>query len=381
MNLLNPLTLMTISGLVVTGIGVSTLGSVKIHLARRLQIDEARVGGLVSLFGFTLIPIILAAGFLTDTVGYRALMLGGSLVMAVGMTLLAMARRYSTALLAILVLTSGWAALVDVLNVLIPHAFPGNTAFATNLGISFSGAGAFVTPLIAMILIRRAGFVPAVLLLAGLSLAPALLALGVEFPQPEPSPEQEGSLLTLLGILAMWLCALVFFFYSPLEACVGAWTTTYLDQQGVGETVAAGTLSGYWLAAMAAQLLTAFLLPAGSESQLLCLLALGSMLVLGGIVACRNRTVAPMLIVLAGLLFGPIMPTNMAVLLENVPEVFHGRAVGVLFAIGGIGWTTIPVLIGIRARKVGIRKGLLVAVAAAAALCLVTLASAWLLAA
>ena len=40
-----------------SGMGVALLGSIKFHLAGRLAIDEARVGGLVSLFGFTLIPV------------------------------------------------------------------------------------------------------------------------------------------------------------------------------------------------------------------------------------------------------------------------------------------------------------------------------------
>jgi len=53
MALLQP---MMIAALLVSGMGVALLGSVKVPLARRLQIDEARVGGLVSIFGFTMIP-------------------------------------------------------------------------------------------------------------------------------------------------------------------------------------------------------------------------------------------------------------------------------------------------------------------------------------
>ena len=50
------LTLMQIAALVVGGMCHALLGSVKVPLARRLAIDEARVGGLVSLFGFAMIP-------------------------------------------------------------------------------------------------------------------------------------------------------------------------------------------------------------------------------------------------------------------------------------------------------------------------------------
>ncbi len=50
MNLLLP---MEISGLLAAGMGAAFLGSVKVPLARKLDIDEDRVGGLVSTFGRT----------------------------------------------------------------------------------------------------------------------------------------------------------------------------------------------------------------------------------------------------------------------------------------------------------------------------------------
>src|ERR1700758_3739894 len=98
MNLLQP---MMVATLLITGSGVALLGSLKVPLARRLQIDEAHVGGLVSMFGFVLIPVILAAGFLTDhaghgteTIGKQTVLLAGSLLFAVSLGLLAWAKRY-----------------------------------------------------------------------------------------------------------------------------------------------------------------------------------------------------------------------------------------------------------------------------------------------
>ena len=50
MSLLLPL---VIAILVATGMGTALLGSIKVTLARKLQIDEARIGGLLAAFGFT----------------------------------------------------------------------------------------------------------------------------------------------------------------------------------------------------------------------------------------------------------------------------------------------------------------------------------------
>ena len=44
------------------------------------------------------------------------------------------------------------------------------------------------------------------------------------------------------------------------------------------------------------------------------------------------------------------------------------------FAIGGIGWSVIPILIGAYARKTSVQRGFLIAVAAAVALTVVAVA-------
>src|SRR5438477_5397690 len=98
---MNPLQLMMLAALLVTGMGAALLGSVKLPLASRLKIDEARVGGLVSLFGFIMIPTIPAAGFLTDRFGPQPVLMSGSILLALGLGLLAQARTYPMALLGV----------------------------------------------------------------------------------------------------------------------------------------------------------------------------------------------------------------------------------------------------------------------------------------
>lgn len=104
MTLLQP---MTIAGLLATGMGVALLGSVKLALARKLGMDEARVGGMVSVFGFTMIPVMLAVGFVTDLVGKQPVMIGGSVIMAASLVVLATAGTYWPALVGVLLLSTG----------------------------------------------------------------------------------------------------------------------------------------------------------------------------------------------------------------------------------------------------------------------------------
>jgi fucose permease len=366
MNLLLPL---MIALLLITGLGAALLGSFKVALERRLNIDEARVGGLVSLFGFAMIPVIFTAGFLTDRFGPSAVLIGGSLLLAGSLAVLGLARGYGAALAAVVLLSAGWSLLINVGNVLTPHAFPGNTAFATNLANVFFGLGAFLTPLLVAGLLSRLSFTAVALLIAGVALVPAILALGIDFrpymPSAATSTAPETGIGTLLADPMLWLCGLALFFYGPLEACVSAWSTSYLGEQGVKETAAAGLLSGFWLMFMASRLLTAFVLPAGAEAYLILVLGLVSSAVVAFMVVSRSRGLAMALVPAAGFVFGPIFPTLMAILLGHFAAQVHGRAVGLLFAIGGVGWTVIPMILGSYARRTSVQRGLAVAVVTA----------------
>ena len=184
MSLVQP---MLVAALLVGGLGVALLGTVKVPLASRLRIDEARVGGLVSLFGFVLIPVILTAGFLSDLVGRQAVLVGGCGLMAASLLLLARARTYLWALASVLLFSAAWALLINVANVLTPLAFPGGLAFATNLANAVFGLGAFLTPLLVSPLVRRTSLAAALSALGLLALTPALLSLAVDFAALSPA--------------------------------------------------------------------------------------------------------------------------------------------------------------------------------------------------
>lgn len=352
-----------------SGLGAALLGSVKVDLVGRLRIDEARIGGLVSIFGFTLVPVIFTAGFLTDFVGRQVVLVGGSVLLAASLVLLAAARNYLAALTAVIVLSAGWALVINVGNVLTPLAFGGTFAYATNLANVFFGLGAFFTPLAAAALIRRLGFSPALGVLATLCLGAGLLALGIDFNGPLGHPavveQSTASAASMFSDPLLWLCGLALFFYGPLEASVGAWATTYLNEQGYRAPAAAGLLSAFWLTFMAARLLNAFWLPEGWERPQILALSAACVGVLVLFVLGRGRAIGGAAVIAAGAVFGPIFPTLVAVFLGHFHPSLHGRAVGMLFAIGGTGWAVIPMLIGAAARRWGVRRGFGVAVGAA----------------
>lgn len=364
MNLMQP---MMVSALLIGGMGVAFLGTIKVPLARRLHIDEARVGGLVGLFGFTIIPIVFTAGFLTDRFGGRGVMIGGSALFTLSLFCLAAAHTYRSALVGVILMSAGWALLANVGNVLVPQAFAGSAAFAANLANVFFGLGAFLTPLLIGWLLGRVEFGRLLGLLGLVTLLPALLALGVNFSSQPPSA---ADFSTILADPMIWLLGLTFFCYSPLEASLGAWATTYLQGHDIHAETASGLLSSFWLAYMLARLATALWLPRDSETLLILLLSAGAFAIFLVLVVNRSRSMAMALIPIAGLVFGPIFPTLMALLYGHFPEDLHGRAVGLFFMMGGMGWTLIPNLIGRYAQRTSVQQGFLIAVVAAAGLVL-----------
>jgi len=311
--------------------------------------------------------------------------IAGSFLMVASLLVLTRSKKYWSALLAVLLLSAGWSALVNVLNVLMQPAFGGTQTYAMNFGNFFFGLGAFLTPLLIALLLRRAGFAPALLVLAALALVSGVLAFGVDF-KAMALPAVEGAdpgVGALLSDKVMWLTALALLFYAPMEATMAAWATTYLGDKGLSEGRAATLLSGFWLAFMCSRLATAlivwkFPLPAHGDTILIIALSVLCILVWAGAVFSPSRAMAGAMVVLAGLVFGPTFPTIVGVLMghvnENISPVLGGRAIGLFFMIGGIGWSVIPILIGACARKTSVQRGFLIAVAAAVGLTVVALA-------
>jgi fucose permease len=178
----------------------------------------------------------------------------------------------------------------------------------------------------------------------------------------------------LLGNPMVWLLGIALCFYGPLESSVAAWATTYLSDQGLSESRASAMLTFFWLTFMVGRLLAAFTLPPGSESLVLTWLAVGCIVLLGTMVVSGSRRLSIIGVIGTGLVFGPVFPTLIALLSQHVPVALFGRAVGVFFAIGSIGWVLIPAAIGAYAARTSVQRGFSIATASAVGLLVIMLA-------
>ena len=392
------------ASLPIMGLAYALVGGLKLSLVERLQIDEGKVGRLVGGFGTMFGPTILMSGFLTDAVGRKGVWLAGSIAVASSILIFARTRTYRGALVAVVLLGIGWAAQVNVSNVLMRVAVAADRpreqlVWATNFFDFVFGFGAFVTPMVLAVILRRLGYAKGLLLLAIVATAPLVLGIFAEMQPPAVAAQAvaaqavaapagtaqaaaAGGSAALLGSPLFWVLGFAFLFFVPLETSVAGWATTLVMRQmppdvpeARAKRLGALTLSGFWLGFTGSRLVVSVLGATGvltrllgktNEQALLVALGVACLLLMLALAFERGRAVTSATICLAGVACGPVFPTMMAVVLLSVPPDTMGRAVGFFFSFASVGWTVVPMLIGVVARKTNIQRGFLVAAASGA---------------
>ena len=263
------LQLFVVLSLPITGLCYATLGSIKLPLSKRLGLDEAKVGGLISAFGFMVGPIILLCGVLSDTYGRKEVWMIGSVLVVLSFLVFARARKYSMAVLATILLATGWAAMINVANPVMAGAWE-NPFIGTNLGDALFGAGAFLCPLLVVILHKRLGFEKGMTVIALLAVIPFVVAFGQDLGggqlQGDLAKAFEG-FSNLLNDRTVWLLGLTLMCWVVIESGTAGWATTLVknaapadEAEEVSDRIAARSLSAFWLCFMSARLITAFVI-------------------------------------------------------------------------------------------------------------------------
>ncbi len=359
----------TVTGAFVFGMVLALLGSVKLALAKRLEIGEARVGGLLSALHFALIPMMPLSGILLDRFGVRAVLVAGCVVAALGLYGLTVRQGYAWAAAAIVLTGVGAACVSTSCVVLMPRAFfdgdPDKVTAAVNLGSVFLALGSLVTPTLADVLTRLTDLTRALAALAVLCLLPALMlafGAGAGAAGDFRMGGQTSNLREVLADPRLWLAGLVFFLYAPLEFTVSTWATTYLTDIGVKERRAPWLLSGFWMTFLAARLLMAYVqdrdwVRPGREFWVILGLSLAAAVVIGNLAGAAGGGRAALGLLLLGAVLGPIFPTLVGIVFREFPYQ-HGTAYGAMYGIGSLGSLLLGPLIGLYARGRTVQQAL-----------------------
>jgi fucose permease len=349
---LRPVTEVAISSAFIFGMVAALWGSLKLTLTRSLNLGEGHVGSLLTAFNLALAPMMLLSGVLIDTWGVRPVVILSSTATAASLFALSYGPAVSRSFAAVLLGGLGAAGLCTGAIVLMPEAlFPQEPTPSLNMGIVFIAVGALVAPVFADVAIRVIGYPRAMAILASLCLVPGVFAL---LSGTEDLAAGNNDPTEVITRHSLWLAALVLVLYTPLEASISFWATTYLTEHGTNERRANWLLTGFWATFLASRLIVAalmhgrYLRPEWS-AWILVLPALMTAVILGNMAGTVDAGRAARGVLLLGFCLGPIFPTLVGMVYEQLSQAevhCEGTAFGTLFAAGSFGSLLFGPIIG-----------------------------------
>ena len=364
------------------GISFIIIGAISEELKRDLAITNAEIGNLVLALFLTSMIVQLVIGPLVDKFGHKPLAIVGFLVASAGMFLIALAPSFQAAFLACILLGIGAMCLNTVGNTLIPVVLFGGAdpARASNFGNAFFGLGYVITPLVFSLTASSAlGYRTGVYLLGGLFLVFLIAALGSRFPRVSTG-YRFSMAFRLLGNGTVLVAALALFCYISLEISMATWSKPYMTElfggaASPGAVANAGfILSLFGVAMMVGRFLTSTVknLTAIGVKLVAAMSAIATAAILL-MVLTHGPALAIVAVVLTGLVFAPIFPTIVGVTFAKFDAGLYGSIFGIMFAVGLLGGTFVPQIIGSLSVGATVQQSLLIVLGMAAALFVISL--------
>jgi len=330
------------------------LGAVSVELMASLGINEGQFGSLVMGLFLTSCIVQLIIGPLVDKFGYKPIAILGFVVTSASMFMLAFASSFGMALLACILLGVGAMSLNTVGNTLIPVVlFDGqDPARASNFGNAFFGLGYVLTPLLIVFFLNSLSlsYSTSLSIIAILVLVFLVFALMASYPQVATG-YRFAMAFKLLGKGAVLIAALALFCYIALEVSLGTWIKPLMEQlfgnSANASTNAGLVLSLFGVAMMAGRFITSTVKDLTSKgNKVILLMSAVSFVAIMLMIVANGPVLAIIAVLLAGLAFAPIFPTIVGVTFAKFDSSLYGSIFGIIFAVGLLGGTFVPKIIG-----------------------------------
>ncbi len=364
------------------GICFIIIGAISEEMKKGLAITNAEIGNLAFALFLTSMIVQLIIGPLVDKFGHKPLAIVGFLVAAGSMFLLSFASSFAVAFVACIFLGVGAMCLNTVGNTLIPVVlFAGkDPARASNFGNAFFGLGYVVTPLIfSLFATLTLGYRSGVSIIGVLLLVFLIVALGAKFPQVSTG-FQFSMAVRLLGKSAVLIASLALFCYIALEISMATWSKPYMTEILGGnanpDAVAkAGLiLSFFGVAMMLGRFLTSTVKNLTTiGAKVIAGVSLISILAILLMVFTQSSALATVAVILTGLVFAPIFPTIVGITFAKFEPSLYGSIFGIIFAIGLLGGTFVPQIIGTLSVGATVQQSLVIVAVMAGILFIISL--------
>jgi len=376
-------TIVAIIGAFSVGLVFILLGSISVELMIELGIDAAQFGTLVMTLFLTMVIVQLFIGPLVDKVGYKPVAIGGFLVTPVGILILSFASSFTLAFFSCILLGIGAISISTVANTLMPVVlFKGkDPARASNFGNAFFALGYVLTPWFVAFIINSLNlqYNSALLIISILMFITLLFIFITNFPKVSIGFKFDMALKLLLKP-AVLIAAFALFCYISLEVTLGTWIRMLMEEL-YGESTTLGTtartslvLGMFGVAMMVGRFISSTVKNlTAMGSKLIILASVISLLSILLMVFAWSPAVGIVAIIIAGLVFGPIFPTIVGVTFSKFDPSLYGSIFGIIFSIGLLGGTFIPMIIGNLIVGYTVQQSLLIAAIMAVMLIIISL--------
>jgi fucose permease len=330
------------------------------EMRARLQITLAQQGNLFLLLYLGIFCASLIVGPLIDYAGNKANLLVSCLLVSVAMVWFALAHSFVSASAAAVMLGLGGGGLNTCTNALVSDVYGEQRGPMLNILGIFFGIGALCVPLLAASIEGHFTIPQLFLLCAALAAVCAAAYAPLSFPHSKTN--DAFSLRAALGVAkyeGVLPLAFILFLESGNEACIGGWTSTFVNSIGYSARMATLVLASYWAALMVSRMLAARVLQAMGKSQLVLLAGLLSLLGCAALLSTRSLILLFAGTALIGLSYGPIFPTTLAIAGDRYSQR-AGTVFGLLFSIALMGGMLFPWTVGQVSQQVTVRAGMIV---------------------
>jgi fucose permease len=332
------------------------LGSISVELMDALDINADQFGTLVMGLYLTSCIVQIFIGPLIDKIGHKPIALLGFLFTGLSLFILAFSSSFSPALVACILLGIGAMSLNTVGNTIIPIVlFEGkDPARASNFGTAFFGLGYVLTPLFIVFILKtmNLGYNIALIIIGILSLVFLVVTLKVTFPKVSTGYKFSMAFKVLFKPPVL-IAALALFCYTSLESSMGIWIKKLMEElYGGSVNITASTKAGLVLSLFGLSMMAGrFLFSAVKNltsigSKVISMMSILSVLAIILMIIARGPVLGIIAVLLVGLAFAPIFPTIIGITFSKFDSSLYGSIFGIIFAIGLLGGTFLPKLIG-----------------------------------
>lgn len=335
------------------------LGTTLPSLIARFGIDKAAGGRLFIYMTLGIIAGSIVFGPVVDRRGYRGMLLGAGVLLAISLEGIAFAPSVEWLRAAIVLMGFAGGILNGAANALVSDISSAGRGAGLSFLAAFFGLGAVSVPLALGVLPDETSYT-SLIAAVGMAVVIPVASFGMtrypEPKQPQGFPVREGGRLLRDPVMLLMCTMLVL--ESGVEFTVGGWTTTFfLEELRVSPRAAVLFLSLYWAGMMAGRLALGRILRVVPVFHVLY--ACTTLVLLSSILLMTTERVAVAAtgVFLIGAGFAPTYPLMLGLIGDRYPAI-SGTAFSVAFAVALSGGMWLPYLAGVLGEGYGMRASL-----------------------